>query len=186
MDKAVFDDLVFRPDIFFLGPTQGWGLVRDGFGRLIDRCAIATEGRWDHNFGALHFDESFTYDSGHVETLNWSFAPDPQGRMSAAEPSVLGRPRAWYEGRDYRLQFRRLGPPPVEKARLLYDVTFTLLQPNMALKSARLKLFGVTVGSLTAYHRQVREKGSFPKSQRTAAHPGQRRDERTGAAVLYR
>jgi len=155
MDKAVFNDLVFKPDHFFLGPTKGIGLVRDGFGRLIDRCAIATEGRWDHNYGALHFDETFTYDTGRVETLNWAFAPDAQGRMSATEASVTSRPRTWYDGRDYRLRFHRAGPPPADKAQMLYDVTFTLLEPRMALKVARLKLLGVTVGTMTAYHRQV-------------------------------
>jgi len=157
MNRAAFDDLAFRPDHFFLGPTKGWGLVRDVFGRLIDRCEIVTEGRWDHNYGALHFDETFTYDSGWVETLNWVFAPDARGRMSASEPSVVGAPTTWTEGRDYRLQFRRTGAPPVDKVALLYDVTFTLFQPHMVLKSAKLKWFGLTVRSMTAYHRRVRE-----------------------------
>ena len=155
MDIAVFDELAFRPDHFFLGPTTGWGLVRDGFGRLTDRCAIVTEGRWDHNFGALHFDETFTFDSGRSETLNWAFAPDAQGRMSASEASVVSKVKTWTEGRDYRMRFRRAGPPPHDKVTLTYDVRFTLMEPRMALKVARLQLFGVTLGVMTAYHRQV-------------------------------
>ena len=155
MDQSAFDELAFRPDHFFLSPTQGWGLVRDGFGRLIDRCAITTEGRWDHNYGALHFDETFTYDSGLRETLNWAITPTAQGRMSATEASVTSPVRAWSEGRDYRLRFKRAAPPPNQTTTLLYDVCFTLLEPGMALKVARLKLFGVTVGVMTAYHRQV-------------------------------
>jgi Protein of unknown function (DUF3833) len=149
------DELSFRPDHFFLAPTAGRGVVRDRFGRTIDRCDIATEGRWDHNHGALHFDETYTYQNGRAETLNWAFSPNAQGRMTATEASVSSPVRGWRDGQDYRLQFKRLGAPPLERAQVRYDVRFTLMQPDMALKTVRLKLFGVTVGVLTAFHRRA-------------------------------
>jgi len=146
------DELAFRPDHFFLAPTTGRGVVRDRFGRIIDRCEIATEGRWDHNYGALHFDETYSYQNGRTETLNWAFGPDAQGRMTATEASVTSPVRGWCDGEDYRLRFKRQGAPPLDKAQMLYDVRFTLMRPDMALKIAKLKLFGVTLGVMTAYH----------------------------------
>jgi len=148
-------ELAFRPDHFFLAPTQGRGIVRDRFGRMIDRCEVLTQGRWDHNHGALHFDETFTYETGRVETLNWAFGPDAQGRMSASEASVTSPVRGWADGQDYRLRFKRPGAPPLDKAQMLYDVQFTLMEPQMAMKTAKLKLFGVTLGVMVAYHRRV-------------------------------
>jgi hypothetical protein len=149
------DELAFRPDHFFLAPTTGRGVVRDRFGRFIDRCEVTTQGRWDHNYGALHYDETYTYENGRAETLNWAFGPDAQGRMIATESSVNSPVRGWPEGPDYRLRFKRLGAPPLDKTQMLYDVRFTLMEPDTALKTARLKLFGVTLGVMVAYHRRV-------------------------------
>lgn len=149
------DELAFRPDHFFLAPTSGQGVVRDGLGRVIDRCKVTTQGRWDHNRGALHFDETFTYQNGRVETLHWTFGPDAQGRMAASEASVTSPVRGWPEGQDYRLRFKRRGAPPLDKTQVDYDVRFTLMDPDTAMKTARLKLFGVTLGVMVAYHRRL-------------------------------
>lgn len=149
------DPLAFRPDHFFLAPTRGGGVVRDRFGRIIDRCEVTTEGRWDHSHGALHFDETFAYENGRTDTLNWAFGPDAQGRLTASEASVTSKVRGWADGQDYRVKFKRYGMAPLDKTELLYDARFTLVEPDMALKTVRLKLFGVTLGVMTAYHRRV-------------------------------
>jgi hypothetical protein len=38
---------------------------------------------------------------------------------------------------------------------MTYDVRFTLLEPDLALKIARLRLFGITLGVMTAFHRRL-------------------------------
>jgi hypothetical protein len=153
---ARFEPPAFVPDRFFLARTRGRGLVRDFTGRLIDTCAIATEGRWDHAVGALRFDEVFSYDDGRVDTLSWAFSPDPQGRMVASEPSVAGLLRGWPDGADYRLRFKRADPTQPKAPKLTYDVRFSLMQPDLALKVVKLRLFGVAVATMTAFHRQAR------------------------------
>jgi hypothetical protein len=145
----------FQPDHFFLARTEGRGLVRDLTGRLIDRCAITTDGVWDHDYGALRFDETYVYDSGPTDVLRWTFAPDAQGRMSASEASVTAPVHGWTRGMDYHLRFRRRGGPRAERLTLTYHVRFTLMRPDMALKVARLSLFGITLGEMTAYHRRM-------------------------------
>jgi hypothetical protein len=149
------DELAFRPDHFFLAPTTGRGVVRDGLGRIIDRCEVTTRGDWDHTRGALHFDETFSYQNGREETLSWTFGPDAQGRMMASEASITSPVRGWTDGQDYRLRFRRPGEPPLNKTRMLYDVHFTLMDVDTALKTVRLKLFGLTMGVMTSYHRRA-------------------------------
>jgi hypothetical protein len=145
----------FQPDQFFLSRTDGAGVVRDFSGRLLRRCVISTVGRWDHQYGAMHFDETFAFDDGHLDTLNWTFSHDAQGRLVATEPSVTTKVRGWTEGPDYRLRFKRPGEPPLSGFDVTYDVRFTALEPTVVLKVTRLKLFGVTLGALTAYHRQI-------------------------------
>ena len=145
----------FQPDQFFLSRTDGAGVVRDFAGRLLRRCVISTIGRWDHQYGAMHFDETFAFDDGRVDTLNWTFSRDPQGRMVASEPSVTSKVRGWRDGPDYRLRFKRPGDPPLGGLEVTYDVRFTPLERTVVLKVARLKLLGLTLGAMTAYHRQV-------------------------------
>ena len=148
--------LVFQPDRFFLSETLGHGIVRAAGGKLVERCTIHTIGRWDHQFGAMHFDEVFTYDSGRVDTLNWAFSPDPQGRMAASEISVPGLVHGWNEPNgDYRLRFRRAGAEPVKGLTLTYDTRFTLMEPDLVLKSVRVGRFGLTLATMTGFHRQV-------------------------------
>lgn len=150
----------FEPDRFFLDRTYGRGVVRDFTGRLIEGCVIDTYGRWDHTIGAMHFDEVFTYDDGRTDTLNWTFAPDPQGRMVASEASLAAPVSGWSDGADYRLRFKRADPRLPPALRLTYDVCFTPLEDDLALKLVRLRLFGLLVATMTAFHRRVGDQTS--------------------------
>lgn len=155
----------FQPEQFFLTRTEGAGVVRDFTGRLLRRCVISTAGRWDHQYGAMHFDETFAFDDGRIDTLNWTFSHDAQGRVVASEPSVTTKVRGWTEGADYRLRFKRPAEAPLSGIDATYDVRFTLLEPTVALKVTRLKLLGVTLGVMTAYHRQI-EAPLLPRRRR--------------------
>lgn len=155
MDRA--DHLRFEPDRFFLAPTMGCGVVRDRAGRLIDRCVIETHGRWDHAAGAMHFDETYAFTDGRVDVLNWTFQPDPQGRMNGSEASIAAPVRGWCDGAEYCLRFRRPGPSPFDQASLTYDVRFTLMEPRTALKQVKFKLFGLTLALMTAVHRRAED-----------------------------
>ena len=146
----------FQPDRFFLDRTRGRGVVRDFTGRLVEGCVIETHGRWDHAIGAMHFAEVFSYDDGRVDTLNWTFAPDPQGRMVASEASLAAPVVGWSEGGDYRLRFKRGDARLPVGLRLTYDVRFSLMEPDLALKVVQLRLFGLPLAAMTAFHRRLR------------------------------
>jgi len=147
-------DLEFLPESFFLGRTVGAGVVRDPFGRIVRRCNILTDGSFDAVYRAIHFDETFTYDDGEVDIWRWIIRPGRDGRYMAAErlagPGITGE----RQGGDYVTSFRR----PVGRARGMlaprFTTRFTLLAPELALKHARVSLFGLPLGALTAFHRR--------------------------------
>jgi hypothetical protein len=87
--------------------------------------------------------------------LRWTFGPDAQGRMSASEATITDPVRGWTRGADYYLRFKRRGGPRAEKLILTYHARFTQMQPDLALKVARIKLFGLTLGEMTAFHRRL-------------------------------
>lgn len=147
--------LAFAPESFFLGRTEGGGVVRDPFGRILRRCRIATEGAYSAAHGALRFDETFSYDDGEIDVWRWVMQAGRDGRYVAAEakagPGITGELR----GGDYVLAFRR----PVGRAAGAFSPhfrsRFTLLAPDLALKRADISLLGLPLACLTAVHRRV-------------------------------
>jgi hypothetical protein len=147
--------LTFEPESFFLGRTEGAGVVRDPFGRITRRCHVTTEGSYSTAQGALRFDETFTYDDGEVDVWRWVMRAGREGRYVAAEAKAGVGITGELRGGDYILAFRR----PVGRATGLLSPRFlsriTLLAPGLALKLADVSLFGVPLGRLSAVHRRV-------------------------------
>jgi hypothetical protein len=147
--------LSFAPESFFLGRTEGAGVVRDPFGRIMRRCRIATEGAYSAAQGALRFDETFTYDDGEIDVWRWVMQAGREGRYVAAEAKAGAGIAGELRGGDYVLAFRR----PVGRAAGAlsphFRSRFTMLAPDLALKRADITLFGLPLACLTAVHRRV-------------------------------
>jgi hypothetical protein len=147
--------LAFAPEAFFIGRTEGHGVLRDPFGRIVRRCRIVTSGAFSDAQQALRFDETFAYDDGEVDTWRWVMQAGRDGRYVAAEEKAGSGLVGERQGDDYVLTFRR----PVGRAKgplsPHYRSRFTLLSPDTALKRADLSLLGVPMGSLIAIHRRT-------------------------------
>jgi len=147
--------LAFRPELFFYGRTEGGGVVRDPFGRIVRRCAIATEGALNADGSAIRFDEVFTYDDGEVDTWRWVMQPGRDGRYVAAEAKAGAGISGEQRNGEYVISFRR----PVGRAAgplsPRFRSRFTLLTADCAMKRAEVSLFGAPLGALWAIHRRI-------------------------------
>jgi len=143
----------FRPDDYFIGRTIGAGEIRGLGGKLMKRCLIETAGSLED--GGMHFDETYSFDDGTTDALHWSLSRGTDGRLNATEPTVVGKPRITLDGPTWRIRFQRLGDEPFAGATLTYDATFTWATSDMVIKRTRLKLFGMTLATLTAFHRRI-------------------------------
>ena len=148
-------DTIFRPEVFFVGRTEGSGIVRDMFGRVARRCEIVTVGARRAAYGALQMDETFTYDDGEVDIWRWVVTAGGDGRYIASEQIAGSGLVAQRDGDDYVLNFHR----PIAKAPKWlaprYATRFSLLSPDIALKTAKVSLLGAPLGMLTGIHRRV-------------------------------
>ena len=148
-------NLVFRPETFFIGKTEGAGVVHDPFGRLVRRCRITTRGAEFVSRGAIEFEEEFVYDDGEIDVWRWVMSPSRDGRYVAAEARAGAGIAGEMRGGDYQLAFRR----PVGRAAgwlsPRFSTRFTLLSPELALKRASVSLFGAPLGRLLAIHRRL-------------------------------
>jgi hypothetical protein len=147
--------LAFAPESFFLGRTEGAGVVRDPFGRIVRRCRITTTGAFSAGQQAVRFDEVFAFDDGEIDTWRWVMQAGRDGRYVAAEAKAGAGLSGERQGDDYVISFRR----PIGKAKgplaPHYRTRFTLLAADIALKRADVSLLGLPMGSLSAVHRRV-------------------------------
>ena len=147
--------LVFQPESFFLGRTEGAGVVHDLFGRRVRRCRITTRGVPLVGRAAIQLVEEFAYDDGEIDVWRWVMSPSRNGRYLVAEAKAGAGIAGEVRGGDYQLAFRR---PMGRAAGWLaprFSTRFTLLSPELALKRAKVSLFGAPLGSLLAIHRRV-------------------------------
>lgn len=147
--------LVFRPESFFLGRTEGWAEARPLMGGAARRARVVTEGHLEATYSALHVTETFEWETGAADIWRWVMIRGMDGRYVASEAragaGIVGR----HEGGDYLLDFRR---PLTAKGRLLrggYATRFSMLSPRTALKRVRLSLLGVPLAVMVGeHHRQ--------------------------------
>jgi hypothetical protein len=150
-------DTIFRPESFFLGRTEGSGIVRDAFGRIMRRCEIVTMGSRQASYGALQLEESFTYDDGEIDVWRWVITAGGDGRYMAAEQIAGSGIVAHREGDDYVFAFHRPVPKSPRWLAPRYATRLSLLSPVIALKSVKVSLLGAPLGVMTAIHSRVIE-----------------------------
>jgi hypothetical protein len=147
--------MAFRPEVFFLGRTEGAGVVRDPLGRVLRRCGVVTEGASHDVYEAIHFDETFTYDDGQVDTWRWAMTVGPDGGYVAAEALAGSGITGRRLGDDYVLAFYR----PTGRASGViaprYLARFTLLAPDLAFMQVRISVLGLPMAQMIAVHRRV-------------------------------
>jgi hypothetical protein len=144
----------FRPEAFFAGRTEGWGVARGPTGRILRRCRLVTDGRVEDTYRAINFDETFHWEDGEIDLWRWAMTRGLDGRYVAAEARAGAGIHGRHEGSDYLLSFRRaLRPDGGPRAR--FHTRFTPISPDVTLKIVRISLMGLPVGGLTAFHQRV-------------------------------
>lgn len=113
-----------------------------------------TDGRLDEAYRAIHFEETFIWDNGEQDAWRWAMTRGMDGRYMAAEARAGAGIQSRYDGFDYVLSFRR-SLTEDGRSRARYVTRFTQVSARVALKRVRLFIWGLPVGELTAFHRQV-------------------------------
>lgn len=147
--------MTFRPEAFFLGRTEGHGVVRDPMGRVARRCRVETVGDFSTARSAIEFEEVFTYDDGEIDVWRWVMTQGSNGVYVAAEAVAGAGITGHRDGEDYVLTFRRAVGAAKGVLAPSFTSRFTMVAPGIALKTAKVSLYGVPLGVLTATHHRV-------------------------------
>ena len=145
-------DLTFRPEIFFLGQTEGVGIDRDAFGRTLRRCTIRTEGALRESISAICVDEVMHYDDGEIQNWRWVLSPASNGRYVVAEAQAgSGHVAELRTDGDFRISFRRTRGWLSERHRTRY----AMLSKDLSVEQTEVSMFGMRQLTFTAIRRRI-------------------------------
>lgn len=135
------------------GPLACEGVIFGPTGRVTSRFVADMQGTWDGTTGTLA--EVFHYDSGTVQHRAWTLALEPDGKIIATAPDVVGQGTGRAVGSSVVLRYRiRLTP---EAGGHVLDVTdwMYLLENGTIMNRSQFRKFGIKVAELVATMRPV-------------------------------
>jgi hypothetical protein len=135
------------------GPMSCEGVIFGPTGRVTSRFVADMQGSWIGATGTLA--EVFHYDSGTIQHRAWTLAVEPDGKIIATAPDVVGQGTGRVEGSSVLLRYRiRLTP---EAGGHVLDVTdwMYLLDNGTIMNRSQFRKFGIKVAELVATMRPI-------------------------------
>jgi len=116
----------FRPEDFFGGRLEGWGVMEGPTGSLQKRFTVRAEGRsFAAEGGLIRFRETWTFDDGHADTLNWEIRPQGDRHYTGVEDRSDGQAEGEQAGCAFHWKYARDTPQPDGKTiKLNFDDWF--------------------------------------------------------------
>lgn len=100
----------YRPENFLNGRLEGWGILERLTGGLQQRFTVQATGVWRPGDGALDFTETWRFDDGHVDTLNWRILPTGDGGYVGEEDRLEGQAEGESAGCAFHWRYTREVP----------------------------------------------------------------------------
>lgn len=150
---------LFKPDTFFLKPWKGWGVVRDGRGRTIERYSAEGEGRSGSRSATSTM--TLTFEDGRRQQIESDILSDADGHYYARDLKSGIEGRGQYVGEDFRWIF---SPAPIPGAkgiaallRANSTATYTLTSPSTAVGFTEVRVLGIVVRTMTTFFQHLEE-----------------------------
>ncbi|CCD95922.1 conserved hypothetical protein [Bradyrhizobium sp. ORS 375] len=122
---------VFLPERFFHGRLEGWAVLESLIGGLLKRATITAEGQWDEAKQVVQFVETYRFDDGHEDTLNWAIKKLGPGKYNGSEPHLEGEAEGDQAGCAFHWRYTRETPQSDGKTtKLNFDDWFYLIDDN--------------------------------------------------------
>ncbi len=152
---ALMSETVFRPELFFDGRADGAGVIRDTFGKLVQRWECKVVGSRQAAYGALAMEQTYSFGDGTSEVWKWVITPGGGNRYIASEQLAGSGIGAECDGEDFTIHFNRPDGRAKGWSAPHYAVRFTLLTSDSALMSVKISRLGAPLGAMTGFYRRV-------------------------------
>ena len=141
-------------ETFFAGRTEGWGIMQTRFGTLQKQFRIAAEGAWDPDTRTLHLTETYRFDDGRVDRLEWTIRRGDDGRYEGREPRVDGTASGRQAGNAFHWTYRRRSPAAGDRL-LAFDDWFWLQPDGVLIARASVRRFGLEIATMSVFYRRL-------------------------------
>lgn len=144
----------FRPEDFFTKKLQGWGVVEAPTGSLKKRFTVEAQGRLAGDI--IRFRETWTYDDGHVDTLNWDIRAMGDGRYVGDEDRLEEEAEGQACGCAFRWSYVRDTPQPDGKtAKLTFHDVFYQIDEKVVIARGVAGRLGLPLATVHVTYRAV-------------------------------
>lgn len=152
-DTGATTTQLFELTTFLAGRTRAWGVFEDRFGRLRRRFTVEMHGAWQD--GTFELDETFTYDTGEVESRTWHVQPLTAGRFRATCSDCVGVAEGTCDADSIRMSYKfRLRLAEREIVVSFADRIYRM-GDTLAVNRATMRKWGVTLGELSLFFERI-------------------------------
>jgi hypothetical protein len=146
----------FRPEAFFDGRHEGWGVLEGPTGSLQKRFTVKAEGRSFAPEGTIRYSETWTFDDGHVDTLNWEIRPCGDDRYAGSETRSESEAEGERAGCAFHWQYTRDTPQPDGKSiKLNFDDWFFQVDETAVVAKGTAGRMGLPFATAHVTYRRV-------------------------------
>jgi hypothetical protein len=145
--------LLFRPDAFFIQPWRGWGVMRDGRGRILGRYETHGSGRSGSR--SAFTEQVIAFRDGPEVKVSWEISTDDESHFYARDLATGVEAKGEQMGDDFCWNFTTAVPTKLGKLKAKTLATYTLITPTTAFAFAETRWFGMLLSSYATYYEQV-------------------------------
>jgi hypothetical protein len=142
-------------EAFFSGRARGGGVLQSRFGNLINHFTVDAEGDWHPESDTLSLVETYRFDDGRSDRLEWRIIALGRGRYRGSEPRVEGEATGEQAGNAFHWRYTRRVPSPKGEQRLHFDDWFWLTGNDLLISRADVKRFGVTIATMSVFYQRT-------------------------------
>jgi hypothetical protein len=146
----------FDPAAAFVGPTEGWGVMETPLGHFQKRFTVSADGAADAE-GRIRWRETWSFDDGHVDSLNWEIWPQGEGRFAGREDRIEGEAEGEAAGFAFYWRYTRDTPQPDGKSiKLNFDDWFFQIDPDVFVARGSAGRVGLPFAVAHVTYRKIR------------------------------
>jgi Protein of unknown function (DUF3833) len=155
-----FKDTVpaFLPEVFFVGRLEGWAVFENLVGGLQRRASIIATGTLDKRTGAVSMVETYEFDDGHSDTLNWIIRKLGAGKYSGFENRLDGEAEGDQAGCAFHWRYTRDTPhADGSSTKLNFDDWFYAIDGRACMVRGSAGRAGVPFGTAHVAYRKIQD-----------------------------
>jgi len=148
-----FSGRVFRPDEFFTGAFSGSGVVLTRFGGLLRQFILDGTGTVDPATGILLLTETYRFDDGQIDELNWIIRRNDDGSYDGSETSLADPAEGKTTDNSFVWTYVRHVPDQGgETTTMSFHDTFWLQADGSSVAHASIRRLGIEVATMSVFY----------------------------------